>query len=125
MPIIAATRSLIWPMRQRATRSMIWRLAKSTAPFPRYAVFMEMFMKRVNGSPQLYLASSAPGKTPVVDSDKRLRSVIRMLEECQALLAGSANRDAAQLLAMAVLPPRVRGHLYSDSELKAHVEGIT
>ena len=61
----------------------------------------------------------------MVDSDKRLRSVIRMLEECQVLLAGSANRDAAQLLAMAVLQLRMRVHHIADSELKALCDAMT
>jgi hypothetical protein len=60
-----------------------------------------------------------PEKTPVVDSDKRLRSVLACLEECQALLAGGANRDTAQLVAMAVLQLRMRLHQIADSDLKA------
>jgi len=82
-------------------------------------------MKRVIGSPQLYLASSAPEKTPVSDSDKRLQSVIASLEEFQIYLAGSANRDAAQLLAMAVLQLRMRLHQVADSELKALCDAMT
>jgi hypothetical protein len=61
----------------------------------------------------------------VVDSNKRLRSVIASLEECQVLLAGSANRDAVQLLAMAVLQLRMRLHQIADSELKALCDAMT
>jgi hypothetical protein len=42
----------------------------------------------------------------VSDSDQRLRSIIASLEEFQVYLAGNANRDAAQLLAIAVLQLR-------------------
>ena len=80
---------------------------------------MEIFMKQVNGSPRLFLASSEPETTPVADSDNLLRSVIASLEECRSLLSGSANRDAAQLVAMAVLQLRMRLHQIADSELKA------
>jgi hypothetical protein len=55
----------------------------------------------------------------VSDSDQRLRSIIASLEEFQEFLAGSANRDAAQLLAIAVLQLRMRIHQIADSELKA------
>jgi hypothetical protein len=82
-------------------------------------------MKRVNGSPQLYLASSAAEKTQVVDSGKRLRTVIRSLEECQTLLAGSANRDAAQLVAMAILQLRMGLHHIADSDLRALCDAMT
>jgi hypothetical protein len=82
-------------------------------------------MKRVIGSPQLYLASSAPEKKPASDSDKRLQSIIASLEEFQIYLAGSANRDAAQLLAMAVLQLRMRLHQIADSELKALCDALT
>ena len=82
-------------------------------------------MKRLIGSPQLFLASSAPEKTPVSDSDQRLRSIIASLEEFQVYLAGNANRDAAQLLAIAVLQLRMRIHQIADSELKALCDAMT
>ena len=82
-------------------------------------------MKRVIGSPQLFLATSAPEKTPVSDSDRRLRSIIASLEEFQEFLAGSANPDAAQLLAVAVLQLRMRIHQIADSELKALCDAMT
>jgi hypothetical protein len=48
-----------------------------------------------------------------------LGSVIASLEQCQAVLADGANREAAQLVAMAVLQLRMRLHGIDDSELKA------
>jgi hypothetical protein len=79
----------------------------------------------VNGSLLPYLASSATEKTPVVDQDKRLRSVITSLEECHVALADGVNRDAAQLLAMAILQLRMRLHQIADSELKALCDAMT
>jgi hypothetical protein len=79
----------------------------------------------VNGSPQLYLASSAPEKSSGDDSDRRLATVIHCLEECRALLAGSADRDADQLLAMAILELRMRLHHIGDAELKALCDVLT
>ena len=76
-------------------------------------------MKQVNGSHRLYLASSESEKTSEADSDNLLRSVIASLEENRVLLSGSANRDAAQLVAMAVLQLRMRLHQIADAELKA------
>jgi hypothetical protein len=61
----------------------------------------------------------------VVDSGKRLRTVISSLEECQTLLAGSANRDAAQLVAMAILQLRMGLHHIADSELRALCDAMT
>ena len=58
------------------------------------------------------------------DSDKRLRSIIASLEEFQVYLSDSANRDAAQLLAIAVLQLRMRIHQIADSELKALCDAI-
>ncbi|MDB5513663.1 MAG: hypothetical protein JWQ17_421 [Tardiphaga sp.] len=55
----------------------------------------------------------------MLDPDKRLGSVIASLEQCQAVLADGAYRDAAQLVAMAVLQLRMRLHQIDDSELKA------
>ena len=82
-------------------------------------------MKRVNGSPQLYLASSATEKKPATDSDRRLRSVIASIEECQAVLATGDNRDAIQLLAMAALQLRMQLHQIDDSDLKALCDAMT
>jgi len=62
----------------------------------------------------------------VADSDKRLHSVIASLEECQLFLADSGtNRDAAQLLAMAVLQLRMRLYQIADSELRALCDAMT
>jgi hypothetical protein len=82
-------------------------------------------MKPVNGSPQLYLASSAAEKTSAIESNMRLRSVIASIEECQARLGGGANRDAVQLLAMAALQLRMRLHQIADSDLKALCDAMT
>ena len=79
----------------------------------------------MNGSPRLYLASSEPEKTPGANSDNLLRSVIASLEECRVLLSGSNNRDAAQLVAMAVLQLRMQLHHIADSELKALCDAMT
>ena len=79
----------------------------------------------MNGSPRLYLASSEPEKTPGADSDNLLRSVIASLEECRVLLSGSDNRDAAQLVAMAVLQLRMQLHHIADSELRALCDAMT
>ena len=61
----------------------------------------------------------------MVDSDKRLRSVISSLEDCRLRLAGSANRDAAQLIGMAILQLRMRLHHIADSELKALCDALS
>ena len=76
-------------------------------------------MKPVNGSPRLYLASLEPETAPATDSDNLLRSVIASLEGCQARLSGGANRDASQLVAMAILQLRMQLHQIAASELKA------
>jgi hypothetical protein len=54
-----------------------------------------------------------------------LRSVITSLEECHVALADGVNRDAAQLLAMAILQLRMRLHQIADSELKALCDAMT
>ncbi len=58
-------------------------------------------------------------ETPVANSDERLRSILASLEECRAALVDSANRDTAQLLAVAILELRMKLHRVADSELKA------
>ena len=79
----------------------------------------------MNGSHRLYLASSESEKIPGADSDDLLRSVIASLEECRARLVGGAERDAAQLVAMAVLQLRMRLHRIADAELKALCDAMT
>jgi hypothetical protein len=65
-----------------------------------------------------------PEKAPATESDNLLRSVIASLEECQARLSGGANRDASQLLSMAILQLRMQLHRIADSELKALCEAM-
>jgi hypothetical protein len=55
----------------------------------------------------------------VSDSDAHLRSVIATLEENRASLVESANPEAAQILAVAILQLRMRLNRIGDSELKA------
>lgn len=54
----------------------------------------------------------------VSDSDERLRSIIAMLGESRAELVESANPEAAQILAMAILQLRMRLHRVAASDLK-------
>jgi hypothetical protein len=61
----------------------------------------------------------------VPDTDRRLRSIVASLEEFQEFLSCSANRDAAQLLAIAVLQLRMRIHQIADSELRALCDAMT
>ena len=76
-------------------------------------------MKQKTGSPPLYLASSAMGKMPAGSPEEQTQSMIATLEDCQVFLAGSANREAAQLLALAILQLRIKVNRVTDAELKA------
>jgi hypothetical protein len=76
-------------------------------------------MKRPTGSPGFYLASSVTEKTLVANSDERLHSIVATLEECQAALVASGNRDTAQLVSVAILELRIKLNRVADSELKA------
>src|ERR1700739_3716144 len=76
-------------------------------------------MKRPTGSPGFYLASSVTEKTLVANSDERLHSIVPTLEECQAALVASGNRDTAQLVSVAILELRIKLNRVADSELKA------
>jgi signal transduction histidine kinase len=60
----------------------------------------------------------------VSDSDAHLRSVIANLEENRAALVQSANPEAAQILAVAILQLRMRLHRVADSELKALCQAV-
>jgi hypothetical protein len=60
----------------------------------------------------------------VSNSDAQLRSVIASLEESRAALLQSANPEAAQILAMAVLQLRMRLHRVADAELKALCQAV-
>jgi hypothetical protein len=76
-------------------------------------------MKRPTGSDRLYLASSVTEKTLVANSEERLHSILATLEQCRAGLIGSANRDTAQLVSVAILELRMKLNRIADSELKA------
>jgi hypothetical protein len=58
-------------------------------------------------------------KTPVANSDERLRSVLATLEGCQAVLIESTSRETAQLVSVAILQLRMKLNQVADSELKA------
>src|SRR5260370_34781502 len=76
-------------------------------------------MKRPTGSPGVYLASSVTEKTLVANSEERLHSILATLEECQAALVASGNRETAQLVSVAILELRIKLNRVADSELKA------
>jgi hypothetical protein len=76
-------------------------------------------MKRPTGSPEFYLASSVTEKTLVANSEERLHSILATLEECQAALVASGNRETAQLVSVAILELRIKLNRVADSELKA------
>jgi hypothetical protein len=60
----------------------------------------------------------------VSDSDARLRSIIATLEQSRAELVESANSEAAQILAMAILQLRMRLHGVAASELDVLCDGV-
>jgi archaellum component FlaF (FlaF/FlaG flagellin family) len=60
----------------------------------------------------------------VSDSNARLRSIIATLEENRAELVESANSEAAQILAMAILQLRMRLHGVAASELDVLCDGV-
>ena len=60
----------------------------------------------------------------VSDSDAHLRAVIATLEENRVALLQSANPEAAQILAMAILQLRMRLHGIGDAELEALCEAV-
>ena len=76
-------------------------------------------MKGPTGSPGFYLASSVTEKTLVANSEERLNSILATLEECQAALVASGNRETAQLVSVAILELRIKLNRIADSELKA------
>jgi uncharacterized protein YgbK (DUF1537 family) len=61
----------------------------------------------------------------VSDADNRLREIIATLEESRAALAESANPEAAQILAIAILQLQMRLHRVASSELRALAEAVT
>ena len=82
-------------------------------------------MKRQTGSPRLHLASALTEKTLVANSEERLRSIVAALEECQAALVSSGNRETAQLVSVAILQLRMKLNRVADSELKALCDAMT
>jgi hypothetical protein len=76
-------------------------------------------MDKPTGSPRFYLASSVTEKTLVANSEERLFSILATLEECQAALVASGNRETAQLVSVAILELRIKLNRIADSELKA------
>jgi hypothetical protein len=76
-------------------------------------------MKKPTGSPRFYLASSVTEKTLVANSDERAQSILVALEECQAALVASGNRETAQLVSVAILELRIKLNRIADTELKA------
>jgi cell division protein FtsL len=60
----------------------------------------------------------------VSDSDARLRSIIATLEQSRAELVESANSEAAQILAMAILQLRMRLYGVAASELDVLCDGV-
>jgi hypothetical protein len=87
-----------------------------------------------NNWPQLTTQALARGTTRVANSDNRLRlvsdsnarlrSIIATLEESRADLVESANSEAAQILAMAILQLRMRLHGVAASELDVLCAGV-
>ena len=55
----------------------------------------------------------------MANSEERLHSILAALEECRAALIDCANRETAQLVAVAILELRMKLHRVADSELKA------
>jgi hypothetical protein len=76
-------------------------------------------MKTPTGSSGVYLASSVTEKTLVANSEERLQAILATLEECQAALISSGNRETAQLVSVAILELRIKLNHVADSELKA------
>jgi hypothetical protein len=60
----------------------------------------------------------------VSDSEAHLRSIIATLDENRAALVESANLEAAQILAVAILQLRMRLHGIDGSELKAFCQAM-
>jgi hypothetical protein len=60
----------------------------------------------------------------VSDSEAHLRSIITALEENRAALVESANLEAAQILAVAILQLRMQLHGIDGSELEAFCQAV-
>jgi hypothetical protein len=76
-------------------------------------------------SNKFYLATSVTEKTLVANSEERLRQVLATLEQCRTVLIGSANRETAQLVSVAILELRMKLNRIADSELKALCDAMT
>jgi len=81
-------------------------------------------MKRPTGYQQLYLASSVTDKALVTNSERGLHEVVAKLEDCQTVLDLNGDREASQLVAMAILQLRMKLNGVADSELKALCDAI-
>src|ERR1700690_3166012 len=57
-------------------------------------------------------------------SEERLHAVLATLEKCQAALVLGGDRDAAQLVSVAILELRIKLNRIEDSELKALCDGV-
>jgi hypothetical protein len=90
----------------------------------KYPGFTERYMKRQTGSPRLYLASAVTEKMLEANSEQRLHSIVTTLEECRADLIASGNREAAQLVSVAILQLRMKLNRIADAELKALCDAI-
>jgi hypothetical protein len=60
----------------------------------------------------------------VSDSDAHLRAIIATLEQSRASLVESANPEAAQILAVAILQLRMRLNRVADAELNALCDAL-
>jgi hypothetical protein len=58
-------------------------------------------------------------RAPVINSDEQLLSVLATLEACRATLVAGGNRDAAQLVSVAILELRMKLNGIDDDDLKA------
>lgn len=76
-------------------------------------------MKRPTGSHRLYLASSVSDKAILANSERRSREVVAKLEDCRTDLADGGDREAAQLVSMAILQLKMKLNGIADADLKA------
>lgn len=60
----------------------------------------------------------------MTNSEERLHEVLATLEECQAALVLCGDRDAAQLVSVAILELRIKLNRIEDSELKALCDAV-
>jgi len=81
-------------------------------------------MKRPEGSPLIYLASTSPTQTVPSRSQAELRSVLAALENCRATLAISAEHETGDLVSMAILQLRMKLEGVSESELRLLCENL-